>query len=221
MNTICSMFAGAMPLLGLLWTSAAVAQSNDPRGWYAGFAGGTIHAEVFRDPDWESGADETGLALRGGLRINRHFAVELAAQRADDVQWTEHFTTVAGYPGIYDTSTTFDVGALQVSAVGIVPFGQIWEGIFRGGLAYYSLSGERMLDDAFGPATLSQSVSDKGSGLLLGFGLAVYATPKWRIRFEYEFFDIDEEFISAVYDEDASIDTVAIGVDYRLGKREP
>ncbi len=221
MIAIRSAFAGPMASLAFLWTAAAVAQSNDPRDWYVGLSGDTTHVEVFRDPDWENGADQTGLSLRGGLQISRHFAVELAAQQADGLQWTEHFTSVAGYPGIYDASATFDVSALHVSAVGIVPFGQIWEGIFRGGLAQYSLSGEQVLDDAFSPATLSQSISDQGSGLLLGFGLAVYAAPKWRVRFEVEFFDIDEDFLAVVYGEDASIDTVAIGVDYRLGKREP
>jgi opacity protein-like surface antigen len=220
MITIRSAFAAAAALVASMWAAVAVAQS-DYRDWYVGFSGETTHPEVFRDPAWEAGADETGFSLRGGLRLTKGFAIEFAAQHADDLEWTEHFASVAGHPGFYDATTTFDVTALQVNAVGIAPFGRIFEGIFKGGLAQYNLSGRRTLDDVYGPATLSQNVSDEGFGYLLGLGLAVYATPKWRVRLEYQFFDIDQDFLALAYGDDASIDTVTLGVDYRLGGREP
>lgn len=212
--------AGSAALLASMWQVHADAQGASAQDWYVGFSSDTTHVEVYRGLGWEAGADETGLSLRGGLRIKKRFAVEFAAQQADDLKWTEYFTSVVGQPGIYDATATFDVRALEVSAVGIVPFAGIFEGIFRGGLAYYDVSGRQELDDPFAGTTLSRSISEQDFGALLSLGVAVYATPRWRIRAEYQFFDIDEDFLAVAYSDGASVDTVAIGVDYRLGGSE-
>ena len=219
MVTFRTALAGIAMPLALSWATAAVAESDYPGGWYFGASVDETHVEVFRSIDWEEGVDEAGFSLRGGLRIKKRFAVEFAAQRAGDLTWTEHFTSVPGYPGFYDASTTFDLAAVQVSAVGVFPFGEIFEGVLRGGFAQYSLSGSQTLDDAFSAATLSLTLRDSGYGYLIGLGLAVHATPKWRIRLEGQFFEIDRSFLAVTYAEEVSVDSVTIGIDYQLGQR--
>jgi opacity protein-like surface antigen len=76
------------------------------------------------------------------------------------------------------------------------------------------------LDDAFRAVTLSQGIDEQDFGYMLGLGLAVYAMPRWRVRLEYQFFEIDTSFLAATYAEEASVDSLTIGVDYGLGRRD-
>ena len=54
---------------------------------------------------------------------------------ASDLHWTEYFS---GYQGYLTAHTTFDVRALNVSAVGKV-VGRTFEGYIKAGVARYTL----------------------------------------------------------------------------------
>jgi opacity protein-like surface antigen len=45
-------------------------------------------------------------------------------------------------------------------------------------------------------------------------------SPKWRVRVEYQYFGFDRDFLIVRPDNDPSIDTFAIGVDYQLPRRK-
>jgi hypothetical protein len=41
----------------------------------------------------------------------------------------------------------------------------------------------------------------------------------WRVKIEYRFFGIDGDFLGVPADDDPTVDSFSIGVDYRFGRR--
>jgi opacity protein-like surface antigen len=195
--------------------AAMPAEAAEPKSWYVGASTDSTHVEVYRGFGWEVGREERGLSVRGGWQFSEHFALEFAALRAGDLFWTEYFID---YPGGITAHTTFDATALQVSAVGSMHWGQLFEGYVKAGLAQYSLDGRQVLDDLFTDAVQTRAVSASGSDYLLGAGLAIKPSEKWRVRIEYQWFVVDRDFLHARGD--PSIDTFSIGLDYRLPRRK-
>jgi opacity protein-like surface antigen len=145
------------------------------------------------------------------VRLNRHLGVEVAVQKARDLTWTDDGPW-------QDVTTSFEARTLEVSAVATGRFCRNFEAIARGGLAYYDLSGQSMLENFGSPTTRSENISDRGLGYLVSFGIAMDPKPKWRFRLEYQMVDFDEDFVSEGSAESAFIETITIGMDYRLGR---
>ena len=77
-----------------------------------------------------------------------------------------------------------------------------------------------MLDTLQTDAALTRDVDASGSDYLLGIGLVIKASPKWRVRVEYQYFGLDRDFLGVRAGDDPSIDTLSIGLDYRLPSRK-
>jgi opacity protein-like surface antigen len=182
--------------------------------WYIGASTDDTHVEVFRGLGWEMGGSERGFSVRGGWRFHRNFEVEFGGLRASDLQWSEYLSTVA-----LAAHTSFDVAALTASAVGKVHMGKTFEGYLKVGLAFYDVAGGQVLDTLRSNAAITRDVDDSGSDYLLGGGIAIKASPKWRVRLEYQYFGIDRDFLGVGGGDDPSIDTFSIGLDYQLTAR--
>src|SRR5262245_42912868 len=99
-------------LVAIAALGAAAAAPAQHNRWFVGANLDSASLTVARgDPDpfgngyWEFGPSTTGYTVRGGLRVNRYFALEGAWQRRSDLSWSEPFATVAGVPpGLYDSS---------------------------------------------------------------------------------------------------------------------
>jgi opacity protein-like surface antigen len=194
--------------------AAAPAAAQDPQNWYVGGSTDDTHVEVFRGLGWETGASERGFSVRGGWRLHRNFDLELSGMRATDLKWSEYMSTVA-----LAAHTTFDVTALTASAVGKVHLGQTFELYGKAGLALYDAGGHQVLDTLQERGASTRDVDTGGSGYLLGGGVAIKASPKWRVRVEYQWFEIDRDVLGVGQGDDPSIDTFSIGVDYQLNAR--
>src|SRR5262245_23697038 len=124
------LFRASLPGAGLLAAGLfmAPAYAKDPMTWYVGGATDDTHVEVLRG-DWgyESSGSERGYSVRGGVQFTRNFELELGAMSASDLNWTEYF---ASYENALTAHTTFDVRALNVSAVGKV-VGHTFEGYIK------------------------------------------------------------------------------------------
>jgi opacity protein-like surface antigen len=193
---------------------AARAQAQNPTNWYIGASTDDTHVEVYRGVGWEVGGSERGFSVRGGWRLHRNFELELAGLRATDLQWSEYFSTVA-----LAAHSTFDVTALTASAVGKFHMGQTFEGYLKAGLALYDVGGQQVLDTMQVRAAQTRDMGDTGSDYLVGGGIAINASPKWRVRVEYQYFAIDRDFLGVGGGGDPSIDTFSIGLDYQLSPR--
>jgi hypothetical protein len=198
---------------------ATAARADDPQGWYAGLAGKDTHVEVWRGYGWEVGPTASSYMFSGGRRLTDHFAVEFGMLRAANLEWQEWWADVPDIPGWYDSIVVFDATALQASAVGIAPFGRVWEAYAKGGYVYSRLRGQQTLTDSLLGSSLTRSISSSTVDYLLGFGLGVTVAPAWRLRAELQFFYIDNGFVAAR--DDATIDSVLFGVEYRFGGRKP
>lgn len=184
--------------------------------WYVGASSDTTQVEVYRGLGWEMGGEQPGLSLRGGVELNRHFAVEMALLKANALEWTEYYSDLPDY---LTTTTTFDVRAASLAGIASMHFADIFEAYFKAGLTTYHASGMQKLDDVLGDTSLTRSASNSGSGYLLGLGLGADVTPKWSVRIEYQFFSIDRSFLGVSSGNDPTVDTFAMGVVYRLGNR--
>jgi opacity protein-like surface antigen len=211
-------FRAATALTGMLAASLAMApaQAQDPRNWYIGAATSVTNVEVYRGFGWETSGSEHGFFVRGGWQFHRNFEVELAGLRATDLQWSEYFATIPGY---LTAHTTFDTTALQASAIGKVHWGETFEGYLKAGMSEYQVSGRQVLDTLQTDAALARDVDGSGWDYLLGAGLVIKASPKWRVRVEYQYFGLDRDFLGVRMSDDPSVDSFSIGLDYTLPPR--
>ncbi|HVN36355.1 MAG TPA: outer membrane beta-barrel protein [Casimicrobiaceae bacterium] len=208
----------------LLGTAAAA--SAEGRGWYLGAMLDNTAVTVIRGDctpyyyycDSETGPSKTGYELRGGLRLNSYLAVDFALRRNSALQWTESLATVPDVPGIHDSRVVFDASVAEATAVGILPFGPIFEVYGKGGLGFYGLSGEQSLTDLTGGSPLSRSVSSHGTGLVLGIGIGATVGKTWHLKLEYQSLSIGKSFLGVGSGSDASLDTTALGIERRFGR---
>jgi opacity protein-like surface antigen len=205
-----------------LGSATKAAAGDEAQDWYAGLATSETHVEVYRPSflfgGWEESGSTHEYLLRGGRRLTRHLAVELGMQRSSGLQWQEYAATVPDLPGTYESSVSFDASALQLGLVGILYAGK-FEFYIGGGLAKYRLSGEQTLDDWWSDTTIERAVHESGTGYLIGVGVGTDILQKWRVRLDTQFYTIAQEFLGVATDEDATVDTISIGVDYRFGAR--
>jgi opacity protein-like surface antigen len=195
----------------------APAHAEGPIGWFVGGATDDTHVEVLRDGwGYEASGSERGFSARGALQLNRNFELELGAMSASDLHWTEYFSSYQSY---LTAHTTFDVEAMNVSAVGKV-VGRTFEGYIKAGVALYSVDGRQVLDTLMTDAAATRDVHASDLDYLLGAGFFVKPSPKWRVRVEYQFFAVDREFLGVSSGDDPTIDTFSIGFDYMLTKRQ-
>jgi len=195
----------------------APAQAEGLSSWYVGGATDDTHVEVLRDGwGYESSGSERGLSVRGALQLNRNFELELGAMSASDLHWSEYFSSYQNY---LTAHTTFDVKAMNVSAVGKV-VGHTFEGYIKAGVALYSVDGRQVLDTLMTDAAATRDVHASDLDYLLGAGFFVKPSPKWRVRVEYQFFAVDREFLGVSNGDDPTVDTFSIGFDYTLPKRQ-
>ena len=209
------LFSGA----GLLAAGLVLAPvyAEDPVGWYVGGATDDTHVEVLRDGwGYEASGSQRGYSVRGGLRLTRNFELELGAMSASDLHWTEYLSSYQDY---LTAHTSFDVKAVNVSAVGKV-VGRTFEGYIKVGAAQYDIDGRQVLDTLFVDGVATRGVHASGLDYLIGAGFFVKPSPKWRVRCEYQYFSVDRDFLGVSSDDDPTVDSFSIGFDYMLGKRQ-
>ena len=194
----------------------APAHAEGPMSWYVGAATDNTHVEVLRDGwGYESSGSERGYTIRGGVQFTRNFELELGTMSASDLHWSESFSSYQSY---LTAHTTFDVRAVNVSAVGKA-VGQLFEGYIKAGVAQYHVDGRQVLDTLFTDGAATRDVNESGMDYLLGLGFFIKPSQKWRVRVEYQYFALDRDTLGVRSDDDVTIDTLSIGLDYRLGKR--
>ena len=200
---------------------AAGARAQETNGWYAGIGVGSSHIEVYRDNwfglgTWQEGPGDGTALLLGGYRFGDHVAIEATYVAETDLEWREAFTPVGGLPGLYDSTTVLSTSAMQLSALGILPFADIWDVYVRGGVSWYRADADQRIDDGFGGPTVTRSDHASGADMLLGVGIRASPREGWRVRLEYQFYSIDHALLN-VDDGEPTVDTWFLGVDYSFG----
>jgi opacity protein-like surface antigen len=214
----------AVGLVLILASVPVVAQPGAPQesiGFYAGGGLGSTQPASYDADFWysdtESGDSTTSVVGFLGYRFHKHVAVEAAYLDAGSVGWSEPLVYVPALLDLYNTDIALDVSALQVSVTGVLPFGEIWEGYLRGGLAFWEADGTQRFTPSFGGTVVTRSVSDDGTGFLFGLGGSARLLPNLHLRLEYQVFDVDEDLFVVDGSDSATMDTFLLGVEYRFG----
>lgn len=204
-----------------LTLGSADTRGQESSGWYAGIGVGSSHIEVYRDNwfglgVWEEGPEDGTALLLGGYRLGDHVAIEATYLSETDLEWRESLTFVGDLPGLYDSSTVLSTSALQLSALGILPFARIWDVYVKGGVSWYRADADHRIADSFGGPTVRRSENASGADMLLGVGIRASPRESWRVRLEYQFYSVDRALLN-VDDGDPTVDTWFLGVDYGFG----
>jgi hypothetical protein len=206
--------------LGAACAATCPAQAAEPLEWYAGLSRTDNHVEVWRSYAWEQGAVRDGIGFRGGVRLREHLALEFGVLHTSDLEWHECCLSALNSLTFYDTRTSFDLLAEQVSVLGVWRFARIWDVFVKGGLVHYHADGAQTLFDGVSSAALqTRQISKSASDGAIGFGVGVDVGPNWHIRTEWQTFTVANDFLSVQYGDWSTLDTLALGVDYRFGRR--
>jgi len=201
------------------------------RGFYLGGGGSysTVSVEVddgcYYDDCWwgdyygyEEGDGSTSYALHAGYRLNAFVAAEVNYFDTSTIRWDENFVYMPDLDGVYNNHVNFKAQVTEFSALGILPFAEIFELYFRLGAGLWDAESEQRLDDPYGPAFITRSVDDDGTGWLLGLGFGVTLAQAWHLRLDLQTLTIDGDALNTR--EDTSIDSVLLEVQYRFGARK-
>ena len=183
-------------LVCALLGTAALAQE----GMYAGLGYGAFdYEEKFVDPVLGRVSETTSLVkLVGGFEFNDYFALEINYGKSGDIEERGTYFDLNVLQDVeYAIYTDFTITSFK--AIGRVPFN--W-GSLLGGLGYYSSSNDFLQTFSTpGFPTFSQEIPFDDDGLTYMAGLewrfGRFGKP-YRIRAEYETWDISELDLSAV-----------------------
>jgi hypothetical protein len=210
--------------IGLILGSADAAAATP--GWYAGFATGrTVVNESVGLFASDNSSEQQGFLLRGGYRISGHFAIELGHTRATAFDWSPvGFAAGADLPSFSELShVNFDVSSLQLGAVGILPFGRIWEAYAKLGLVRYrSNSHQRIREWSFEEMTFTRDVTRDVTvakrDRLRAIGIGANVSERWHVRLELHWFRLSDRVVGVARfgDSDLTVDSWTLGFDRRF-----
>jgi hypothetical protein len=229
---------GLLACLGAaqLLAGAALAQTaSEPwRGVYLGGGGGysTVSVEVYSSDDcdyecwwwgdyeaYDQGDGDYGWSAHFGWRAHTYFAIEAGYVSTGSIGWDQDLVYMPEFDDFYNNRVRFSAEVVEVSALGILPFLEVWELYLRLGAGFWDGRSEQLLDQSFGPAVVTRSVEDSGTGILYGVGVGVTLAQSWHLRLDVQSLTIDREVLNA--SDDTSLDSLLFEVQYRFGARRP
>lgn len=215
-------YLAALLVLSLASAGAGAqwATTEPVRGFYAGAGLGDAEPTSWDNDYWysdiESGDSDTSLSLFAGYRFNRYLAAEVGWFDGGTMGWDQSLVYVPDLLDVYNTDVDLEVTAVNATVIGILPFARVWDAYIRGGAAYYDADADQRLTPSFGGPTVVRSVDDSGADFLFGIGIGVTLFERAHLRLEFQSFFIDEDLV-AVEEDTASVDTILLDVQYRIG----
>jgi hypothetical protein len=215
-------------LLALVGFAAApVASAQDVRGLYFGGGVGATYLSVFDNNNnddccyynndynynYESSDAYASFTAFVGYRFGRYVAAEVGYFYVDNPEWDENYTFVGDLNDVFTSRVKLDYESTQVSVLGILPFGHIWEAYVRGGAAFSHSQADQHLIRATDGALFDRSVDNDDTQFLFGIGIGISPAPMWHFRFEATTVPIDNDSLNT--NGDASIDGFKVEVQFR------
>jgi Outer membrane protein beta-barrel domain len=191
--------------LSLFVSTDAAAES--PKGLYLGAGIGLASFAVEDDsaaccvgsfyvPGYIEGDNATALELNVGYRVSRHLAAELAVFDTSP-EWRQGLVYFPELNDVYNNFAETDLQAVELSAVGVLPFGRVWEAYIRGGIAFWRGDSAQTLVRVSDSAIVRRSIDESGADFVVAAGIGVSPRPAWHLRFEWQTFDVDRDLIGA------------------------
>lgn len=226
--TVFASLAGIPGLSAL----TAVANTNDPfaleedwSGFYVGAGAGYANVYSWEDDDDDDDFDfdtdygdgDLGFIISGGYRFNPYLAAEVAYSDSGTLEWDDSNIFVDDLGDVYDVDARIDVTSWQFSALGILPFLQVWEVYARGGVVLWDADSDQTLVSRVGDPTIRRSIDDDGVDFLLGFGAGRIFRDRLLMRLEYTTHRIDDDLLELESGDDANTDMWSLQLHYRFG----
>ncbi len=150
-------------------------------GWYVegGIATVDVKSQV---AGFTTDDDETGWTLGGGYRFNPYLALSGAYHDLGN----NRAATDCPPPVLclIESSDKIDLTGLSLSAIGSWPVSNSFELFAKLGVMRWDANFSRFSNDK------------NGTDLLYGAGIGVSPAPAWRVRLQYEAFDLDADSLS-------------------------
>jgi opacity protein-like surface antigen len=208
----------ATSLAGLL--AAPSAWGESPLGLYVGGGVGSASVAVESKsdnlfPSYVEGEGDTLPELHVGYRFLRHVGAELTYF---DTQ--PSWDSLAFGPRqreVYRNTAALDFRTTQVSVIGVLPFGRIWEAYARGGIAFWQADANQTQIRFSDGAVAARSISSSGDGMVIGLGVGASPTPAWHIRVEMQSFEVNPNLVLAT--RTTTLDSWLLLFDYRFGSK--
>jgi len=167
--------------------------------------------------DYSTGDEDTAFTVHGGFRFGPHFAVEVGYLNAGAPEWSEGFVYLPELDDVFDNFVELNLEAAQLCIVGILPFANVWEVYAKAGVSYWWADADQLLVRTIDGEPIERRVDDEDADLLIGIGVGFSFTPRWHLRAEFQSFGIESDLLNA--DDDASLDTILVELQFRPGWR--
>lgn len=199
----------AVLFLGVAGAPLACAAAGIDNGWYVGADAG--RSEI--SPDdlrtiGETDFTDTGVAVHGGYRFARHFAVEATYADLGSFSYTLDTCTGICIPELASLHVEQSGKRVDLTLVGSIPLGDRLDAYARAGVARteFETSARSLLGT-------SRSENSEFAGVF-GVGMRLDFNTPWSLRLQWD---------RSRYSEDmkTDVDALWLGVEYRPGSRRP
>ena len=207
----------------VLLVVAATAKAEKPawtQGWYAG-AGVSVAnvfavegSSIFKTS--ERGESTAGFVANGGYRWSKHVGIEFGYVDGGSPEFFNHLVQLDGSNELFTADITQETTAIQASALGILPFGGIWEAHMKVGIAYWDATSDQVITPVNGGGSSVRSIDADGVDFLLGIGIGVAVGDHLHVRLEHQAFRTDNDLLALDFAREARYDHSALEIHWRF-----
>jgi hypothetical protein len=165
--------------------------------------------------DYDEGDGDYGYSLHAGWRMHRFVALEVSYLDAGTIGWDQDLVYMPEFNDYYNNRIEYSAKATEVTVLGILPMGSMWEAYMKVGAAFTESESQQRLDQSFGDAVITRSVSDRGTDFVWGLGVGVTFADVFHVRLGFESVGIDEDVLNTR--DDTTLDSILLEGQFRFG----
>jgi len=164
---------------------------------------------------YDQGDGAYGYSVYAGLRLNQYVSLEVGYLDSGTIGWNKNLVYTPELNDFYNNRVDFQATVTEVSVLGILPFGDVWEVYLRLGAGFWDGQSTQRLDQSFGDIVVTRDVEDSGTGLLVGVGVGVTVVKGLQVRLDLQTVGIDRDMLNT--DSHTSLDSFLLELQYRFG----
>lgn len=228
-RTYCPLLLASL----LAWPGLSRGHDNEagplslPEDWHGFFLGaGPGYANVYswEDDDGDNnysfdtdyGDGDLGYIVSAGYRFNPLLAAEIAYSDSGTLEWNDSNVFIDDPGDIFDVDAEIDVTSIQLTGLGILPFGRTWEFYLRAGVAIWDADSNKTLTPLLGGQTIREQTEDDGVDFIIGIGAGRIFRDRWCLRLDYSTYGIDDDLME-LQSADGNTDMWSLQLLYRFG----
>jgi hypothetical protein len=209
-------------------TSTSVGAPDGWRGFYLGGGGAYSNVSVLVSQDncydgcywgdyynYDAGDGDFGYTLQAGWRFHKYGALEVSYLDAGPIGWGQDLVYMPEFDDYYNNRIEYSAKVTEVTALGILPLGEMFEVYAKLGAAFSEGESVQRLDQSFGDQVVTRSVSDNGTDVVWGLGVVVTFAQVFHVRLGFESIGIDEDVLNTR--NDTTLDSFVLEGQFRFG----